>query len=255
MISLKKQPASTWRKTLLYGLIGSIVVGACFGIFVVLRNEWHWFEVRVMLSILVIGVASLLGLGCDLSRTPSLGRGIAWQNLLPALGLATCLVTAAALLLGIWTDASGESFWKGVATGCIVTISTVHVSMLGIAQLARRFKWVMFVAYQTVYGLAALLVVMLWGSGPDDQLARLTIVLGIVNAAITLIIPLLHRISRGELRANEGGVTPVSSMLEQASLQAIDEEILQVRNRLADLEQIRSRLLAGSHDLDAPPHL
>lgn len=249
MNAIKKQPASPWRKTLLYGLIGSIVVGASFGILVVLRNEWHWFEVRVMLSVLVIGVASLIGLGCDLSRTPQVAKGFSLQNLLPTIGLATCLVTSFALLLGIWTDASGESFWKGVITGCILSISTVHVSMLGIAQLARRFKWVMFVAYQTVYGLAALLIVMLWGNDiSDGQLARLAIVLGIVNAAITLIIPLLHRISRSELHAAVGHSSVVSSVLGQTSLHAIDEEILQTRNRLADLEQIRCRLLASTHD-------
>lgn len=225
------------RQWMWYGLIGSIVFGALLGIVVVLRDQWEWFEIRVLLTTATIAVASLCGLTCDFLRIPG------ERNILPLLGLVLCLVSTVMLLFGMWTDVNDDMYWKVVLCACTLALATVHVSLLGIAQLAKRFKWLMFVAYQTIYGLAFLFVYMVLDNEFTSSVVQLAIVLTIVNAAITLVIPLLHRISRAELPFQSG-----VSLLEKRSLVSIDEEICKLRERIADLEQARSRLLNGKQD-------
>src|SRR4051812_19178166 len=86
------------KRSLLYVLIGSVVLGAGLGIAAVLRNEWGWFEVRILLTTATLALASLCGLACDLSRTP---RGL---NLIPYAGLALTAAALAMLLVLIWWD-------------------------------------------------------------------------------------------------------------------------------------------------------
>ncbi len=230
-----KKHVSARRQWMWYGLIGSIVFGALLGIVVVLRDQWQWFEIRVLLTTAVIAVASLCGLTCDFLRIPG------ERNILPIAGLVLCLISTTMLLFGMWVEVDDDAFWKLVLAGSTLTIATVHVSLLGIVQLAKRFKWLMFVAYQTIYGLAFLFIYMVLDEKFAASIVQLAIVLSIVNAAITLVIPVMHRISKSELPFQSG-----ASLLEQRSLHSIDEEIGKLRDRIADLEQARSRLLLGS---------
>ena len=77
--------------------------GAVLGIIIVLRDNWDWFEIRVILTTITVAVASLCGLACDLSRTP---KG---SNLLPYAGLCMTLIAAAMIIAGMWIDLSEAS--------------------------------------------------------------------------------------------------------------------------------------------------
>ena len=144
----EKRIHSQTTKYFLWGLIGSVVLGALLGIVFVLRDSWGWFEVRVILTTVTIAVTSLCGLACDVSRTP---RGL---NLLPKSGMTLAIVTAAFMLTGIWIEIDSEEYWK--ATACVSTIgvAVVHVCLLSIARLATRFRWIRFIGNQIVFGLA-----------------------------------------------------------------------------------------------------
>jgi hypothetical protein len=220
-----------FKQPLLYALIASVILGALLGIIVVLRGEWGWFEVRVILTTVTVAIASLCGLACDLSRTP------ASANLLPKAGLGLTLVAATMVLVGIWTEMDSEPFWKSTASACILSVATVHVCLLSIARLAKKFRWVRAIATQTTYGLAVLLIVMIFWELDDDALYRFVIAVAIVDAALTLIVPILHRISR--MDRNE---TPVQTLLEQQNLAAVEEEIARLKERIARLEAVKARL-------------
>ena len=57
-----------FRRRILYLLIGSILFGAVLGLVIVLRGEWSWFEVRVMITAATIAAASIGALACDMAH-------------------------------------------------------------------------------------------------------------------------------------------------------------------------------------------
>jgi hypothetical protein len=224
------------KRPLLYLLIGSVLLGAVIGIVLVLRNTWSWLEVRVMLTTIVVAGASLLGLACDLARTP---RG---RNVFPRTGLALTFAASSFLLLGIWLDNSSEVFWKTTICLSVLAMAAVHVCLLSIAKLAPRFRWVSWVACQVIIGLALLICATLIWEIDDAGLYRFLAALSIVVAALTLVIPLLHRISRGELKSTDLQSGELATPLQERNLAAIDDEIVRLRKRIAELEQLRSEV-------------
>ena len=220
------------KKPLLYALIISVILGAILGIVLILRNTWGWFEVRVMLTTVIVAIASLCGLACDLSKLP---LGV---NLLPRAGMILTALSAAMLLLGMWSDITSEAFWKSAITLCTFAVATVHVCLLSIARLARRFRWVSFIGSQLVYGLAIMLTIVIVGELESEGLWRFIAALSIVVAAITLVIPILHRISRMEGR-DEDLLMPN----DQRNVKSIDEEIARLREQIEKLQKIKAEII------------
>ena len=212
---------SRFKQPLLYALIVSILMGAVLGIVLILRNTWGWLEVRVMLTTLVIAVGSLAGLACEFSRRP-IGRNLAAISGLVLIALSTLL-----WLFCIWGEPNDEWFWKSVS---ILALANVHVCLLSNARLASRFRWVYLVTVQIVCGLAFLLLVMLWGEHDSPALWRIIATLSILVAALTLIIPILHRIGRHDgVRADQ--FTPS----EEQSIASIDADIKKLESQLTQL--------------------
>ncbi|TWU34332.1 hypothetical protein [Novipirellula artificiosorum] len=221
----------SFKKPLLYALIVSVIAGAILGIILVLRNTWGWFEVRVMLTTVIIAVSSLCGLACDLSKTPF------GMNLLPRSGLVMTGIAAVMLLLGMWGDLQSELFWKSAIVICIAAVATVHVCLLSIAKLAGRFRWVYFIGTQIIFGLAALLSVIIFAEIDSEGVWRFVAAMSIVAAAISLVIPILHRISRMESRSDA-----LLMPIDLRSVASIDEEIASMQKKIAHLQQLRNEI-------------
>jgi hypothetical protein len=230
------------KRPLLYLFVGSIAVGAVLGIVIVLRDTWGWLEGRVILTTVVIATTSVCGLACDLSRTP---RG---ANLLPRTGLVLTFVAAAMILSIMWVETSSqwsEWFWKATASVSIFAVATVHVCLLSIARLAARFRWVFFIASQVIYGLAALLAAMIVWEISSGESFRFVAMVAIVDAALTLMIPVLHRISK-----TDPNTPSVMMPLDERNVVAIDAEIALLKKQIAKLERLKSEI---SGNTDAEP--
>jgi hypothetical protein len=221
------QTAHSFRRPLLYALIGSVIAAAVLGIALVLLNTWGWFEIRVILTTITIAVASVVGLACDLSRTP---RG---TNALPIAGLTLTTIAAVMILLGMWADINSETFWKTTASIAIFAVAAAHVSLLSIARLAGNFRWVYFIACQIIFGLAILLVAIIFFEIDVDRTFRFVAALAILDAAVTLIIPILHRIGKTHPQSR------AASLLDQNNIASIDAEIVRLKGQLADLERLK----------------
>ena len=227
--------SSKLKKPLLYALIISVIFGALLGIVVVLLDTWGWFEVRVILTTLVIAVASVCGLACDLSRTP------AGFNVLPKSGLVLTAITAALMLVGIWCDVNSEGFWKCTAVAATFGVATVQVSLLSIAKLAVRFRWVYFIGCQIIYGLAILIATVILFEINSEPLWRFLAAHSIVAAAVSLVIPILHRI--GKTEANRGELLmPV----DQRNIESIDKQIALLQKQITQLKQLRIKISGES---------
>ena len=215
-------------------LLGSVSLAAVLGAIIVLENRWGWFEPRVMLTTIIVAVASVFGLATHQARTP---RG---ANVLPTAGLVLTLVASAMILIGIWLDIDPIAFWQVTAIVTVFAVATVHICLLSIARLADRFQWVFLVAYQVIYGLAVLLaaVILRYDTRP---MLRFVAVLAIADAALTMVIPILHKISKSDM-------TPTAAMtpLNERNIEAIDEELAILKDRIQTLERLRAEITGQS---------
>lgn len=225
------------KRPLLYLLISSVILGAVLGIIIVLRNTWGWFELRVILTTITIAIASLCGLACDLSRTPRSA------NLFPIGGLMLTFVAAGMVLVGMWSDLDSEGYWKTVVLVSIFALATVHVCLLSVARLADRFSWVLFITYQVIYGLAVLLSILIIWEVDNEGMYRFVLAVSIVDAALTLVIPLLHRISKTDEKP-----TAIMTALEERNVATIEQEIALLKKQITELEKLRSEIACSAED-------
>jgi hypothetical protein len=99
------------------------------------------------------------------------------------------------------------------------------------ARLARRFRWSLAVAYVFILGIAAVSVfIILSEPRGNDWIWRLLVVMTNGGAALTLLTPIFHWMSRDEVR--------------DASRKAdsIDEEIAKLKARILELEMQKQRI-------------
>jgi hypothetical protein len=222
----------TLKRILLYSLVGSVAIGAVLAILFVLLNTWGWFEIRVILTTILVAAASLCVMACELARTPK-GR-----NLLPYAGFGLTVLASVMMLIGMWSDIRDDAYWKLAGSLCTFAIATVHVCLISVAPLSRKFKWVYYIAFQITYGLAIILSLVIFESfRPEEGITRAIIALAIVDTALTLVIPILSRISRTD-QPDE----LLESPLELRNAAAIDQEISLLRNRIAELEKLRANM-------------
>src|SRR5437763_16141896 len=84
------------KKAFLYTLVGSVGITAIFAIAAILSQRFEWFEVRVLMTTLVIASASICGLACGAYMAGKRGRGLPW------LGVVLAVLAAAMAIAGIW---------------------------------------------------------------------------------------------------------------------------------------------------------
>ena len=223
------------KRLMLQVLVVSVLLGALIGVIIVLRDEFSWFEIRVVLTTVTLAVASLCGLTCDLSRTP---QGL---NLLPAIGLGLTLLTTLLMLFGIWFEPDTEVYWKPVFVLVTATFSAIHASLLSLIKLPQRFKWVQWIAWQVIFGMFALISIAIVLELDSKGVFRTILIVAILDVAITLLIPLLHRIGRVDRRGED-----LSTLLESRNVQLIDEEIGKLRAQITRLEKVRNQMVDQS---------
>jgi hypothetical protein len=225
-----KVNAQKITKIFLRVFIASIVVTAIMGIAAISIPTRNWdFEIKIFLTTLIVAGASICGLACG----GCLSRG---QRALPIVGLALTAIAAVLLMVGMWAEVNSEWYWKATIVASIYAVGCSHLSMLFLADLAPRYRWSYIVAYQLILGLATLLAAITVFELMDryENLWRLTGALSILVAAITLLVPVFHYMSREELAAAKEAADPVF---------AVDEEIARLKKRLIELENKRRNLL------------
>ena len=162
-------------------------------------------------------------LRAELRRRPVAGRTI-----LPLAGRLLPLLAACLILIGIWPDIDSASYWKLTASVCFFAVACAHLSMLFMANLAACYRWAYLVADLLIFGLATLLAAgIAWEFFNAETYVRLTGAVSILVAAITILIPVFHFLSRDQIAATTAEANPPL---------AIDEEIARLKQHLVELE-------------------
>jgi hypothetical protein len=227
------------KKTFLYFLIVSVLLSAVLGILAILSGTWGEFQVRILVTSVIISGASICGLACGTYLATKRGR------LLPLAGIALALVAAAMIIAGVWIHVlQTDAYLKFAVSISVFAVACGHLALLSMARLAEWFVWSIVAAHVVIFGVASLIVLLIVTDPHGTGMFQLLGVAAIIDAAITILIPVFHWLSRSEL-------APDKQDLQHTSLDSAEREIAQLKARIAQLEK---KLQQGAWESHATIH-
>ena len=181
------------KKIALWFLIISVALSALLGIVVILKGNLGDFEARVILTTITISASSIC----------ALAAGAFWEGrqarTLPGIAVILAVFAALIIIIGIWGRISGEEYWKFCATIGVLAIATAQACLISLAQLASRFAWTRSIALVAIFFLAALIIFVIYGEPRGDGIYKAIGATAILVAALTIMMPIFHRLSRADL--------------------------------------------------------
>lgn len=223
------------KKFFLYSLIVSVCASAFLGIIAILSGDFGELQIKVLLTSLTISGASLAGLCCGAAYEAHRVRHFA------SAGILLVAVAAAMILIGLWSEVGWDEYWKMTVTVSLFAAGFAHMCLLQLARLSPRYQWTLWAAYGLVFGLCSIISGMLWLEPNGDWIFRITGVNGILVGAVSVLIPIFHRLSRGEIPVSGGDIA--------GALADIDYEIAGLKRRIHELESLKLRLLDSSNQV------
>lgn len=210
------------KKAFLYTLIASVVTSAAIGIAVIVLGGMGETAGRILGTTMTITMTSILGLACGAFYETGRGRWV------PLGGMAFSVFAAALWITFIWNEPSEANFFVRVAfTATLLAVTLSLLSLLSLARFDARFDWVRTLTWIFVWAFCAFLFGGIWDffDQDTDLSARIAGVLSITVASLTVLTPVLHRLSS-----------------QKADAADIDAEIARLKDRIAELEKQRSEL-------------
>lgn len=221
----------------LYLLIASIGLGALLAIGIVIGGDWSWPQVRILLTAVTLATASIFGMACGAAAARA-------GSALPAVGIVITVVAAFLVIVGMWAEIGNADYIKATASVSIFAAASAHAALLSLARLAPSHQWIQFTAYFVTFLFGTFLTAIIFGSSSGDALRPLAVV-GIVDAALSLLVPIVHLLDRSRIAAATavGGDTVATMTTDgrPVALTELDAEIERLQKRLADLMEARSR--------------
>ncbi|HHI81467.1 MAG TPA: hypothetical protein ENK02_16010 [Planctomycetes bacterium] len=202
---MKNSTSTPWKRWALLGLIGSIGISALMGIGVLLLGSFGATEEKILATTGTLAMFSLCSL---VGGTYFEAREKRWATLA---GLGLALAATLLLLTGIWGGIQGGEYWKFTGSLTVYALATAHLELLSIARLAQRFAWARVSVIVLTYCLATLVAGMIYADREGDAAIRILGVLSILVAALSILIPIFHRLSREELGGRGAGPAEESS--------------------------------------------
>ncbi|MGZ3386099.1 MAG: hypothetical protein ACXWNX_11205 [Isosphaeraceae bacterium] len=190
----------------LYALACTVVAGIALSILTILSGSWAWFPVRVILTSFTISGASISALACIALRDRDRA------HILPLPGLVLSVTGAVLVIFALWSDVGDPTYGDLTVSVVVFATATAHLSLLSLARLSHRFAWAIVLAYAAIYGLAALLTIVVWLGPQGPATFQLLAVLAILSAGVSILIPIFHRISKstdGLISASVAGACPI----------------------------------------------
>ncbi len=181
------------KRIALWFLIISVAISAALGIIAILSGNFGDFEARVILTTVTISAASIC----------ALAAGALWENrserTFPGITVALAILAAAVIIIGIWGKISTTDYWKFSATVGVLAITFAQACLISLARLAPRFAWIRTLALVAIFFLASLIIVAICTEVSSEGFFKTMGATAILVAALTIMMPIFHRLSRGDL--------------------------------------------------------
>jgi hypothetical protein len=195
------------KRIALWCLIASIAASAVLGTVLVLTGSFSDLQIRIIFTTLTISGASICALAAGALREQR------QEKFFSLAGWVLALISAILIVAGIWTETRNQEFWKLTISIALLAVATAHVCLVALAKLARRFAWNRIAALVAVYLLAGLIIFVIYFPPRGDTLVRIIGATSIIVAALTILTPIFHRLSRGDLDASVGAALNQSPAL------------------------------------------
>jgi hypothetical protein len=184
------------RRVALTIFFTSVVVNATLGIYAVLAPDFGETQAKVLATSLCVTGAVLVALACE----PAWERGLLGH--VPHAGAALGAIGFSLTIVGMWGEIDSDVYGKLMGTSFVAGAGCTAASLLALARLAGRHRWVFRTALVLLTISATMVAVMLWlGTDPPAEYARALGVVAIAFAAFAVTVPVLHWVDRGALRA------------------------------------------------------
>jgi hypothetical protein len=205
------------RKFFLYTLIISVVISALIGIGVLLFGDFGEVALRVLMTTFTITLGSILGLACGVYIEAGRGR------MMPIAGIGFSILAAILCIILIWfSDIYSNTYGKFAVTFPMLATALALLCLVSLARLDGRFMWSRYVIHAAVWILNAILLYILWfePESSSDMVARMIGILSIIVAALTIMTPVFHKLSR-----------------KVVATEALDIKIARLRAEIEELER------------------
>jgi hypothetical protein len=213
------------KKLFLYSLIVSVSLSALIGIGVILFGNFGDFEGKVLATTFTIACTSILGLACGAYLETKRGK------VLPTLGIGFSIISAIMFFFLIWADHifDNEFFLKTLGSITMLAVACSHLSLISIAELDAKFQWSKIALTVCVWVLVSILLYLIWFQPNADSefIVRFIAVLSIIITSLTIVTPILYKLSTGLPEAEE-----------------IDAEINRLKTRIYELEQRKTEIIS-----------
>ncbi|MBT7304154.1 MAG: hypothetical protein HN849_31770 [Victivallales bacterium] len=181
-----------FRRASLRTFLGFLALTAAIAVVSVLGGDFGETQVKVLLTTLTISAASMCAMACAafIEKREQRELGLA--------GISLAIVSALLTILGIWSEASSERYWKLVLTFVVFAVAFAHVFMLLLPSLSERHSWFQALSSVSIAILACQIIFAFWAEVSDDFYYRLLAVVSIIVALETLTVPILMKLGRGQ---------------------------------------------------------
>jgi len=176
----------------------SIVVNAALGIYAVVTPEFGNTQSKILATSLFVTGTILVALACE----------PAWEReLLGPVPYAGALLGASAFAMsiaGMWAEIDNDVYGKSMGTLFVAAAACTAASVLVLARLARRHRWVLATTLGLLGVGATMFGVLPWlGDDPSETYVRAMGVVFIVLAAFAVTVPVLHWVDRAAVASAE----------------------------------------------------
>ena len=187
------------RRSILKTLIITFIISALLGIGIILLDIWNDITAKILLSTVIIFSASIPGVCC------SIGYEKSKNKVIPLIGIIACAISCLYFLLIVWEIITfkwdNEFAWNFEATCILLPITFAHISLMLLIDSddnkVNGFK-ISTIALSVVLDALVLIelytdIVMNW---------KLIVILSILIALGTIVTPLMHKLSKPNVKQN-----------------------------------------------------
>ena len=166
-------------------------MNAALGVVALLTPDFGETQGKILGTSLFVTGAVLVALACE----PAWERGLLAP--VPHTGALLGLLGFGMAIAGIWVEPAGETYGRIMGSAFTLTIACTAASLLAVARLAPRHRWV-FVTTLALLALGgALVTITMWWDDPSEVYLRGMGVVLIALAAFVVTVPVLHWVDRG----------------------------------------------------------
>ena len=183
------------RRVGLGAFFTSVAVNAVLGLYALLAPGFGDTDRKILVTSLCATGTVFLVLACE----PAWERQVLGP--VPAVSSAFSAAAFAMVIGGIWSGDTSETVGKLTGTAMTIGVAGTLASLLALTKLSHRYRPALTTALALLVIAAGMIVLAVWIQPSDGWYPRALGAVLVALAALTVTIPVLHRLSLAELVA------------------------------------------------------